>query len=299
MFAQLGNTIFNALLSPNGMALTTETNLVEHPLIENRPTLQRVGEKLKVLNLGMFFDLSFCNPTSQLEALEASRFSSEIMPLIMGDGSYIGEFVIKKIASTPLASAPDGTVLQMDVQVELTEFYDPDREKTQKISAISAGFAMSMNEPETYTPILNPIQPELIACETVVSANASASTSASLLDTLGTGSSLYRSKADAISQNMLKCGDSLNDVLDIIDADPASEMYQLTRDLASSIAVMTIVIADVVLECTALIADIDAGNTGAVPGRVTTLAGKSLEVKNRSKQIMDNSSSLISFAVTQ
>lgn len=299
MFSQLGTIIFNALLSPTAMAVNSETNLAEHPLIENRPTLQRVGEKLKVINMGMFFDQSFCDPTEQLSALEASRFSSEIMPLIMGDGSYIGEFVIKKITATTIASAPNGAVQQMDVQVELTEFYDPDREQTQQVSAISSGFAMAQNEPATFTPVLVPIQPELIAVSGLVSSNAFATTSVSLMDTLKQNASLYRSKADAILQNMLKCGDGLNEVLDIIDSDPASEMYQLTRDLASSIAVMTIVIADVVIECTSLISDLDAGNIGSATVRVTSLVTKSLEVQSRAAQIMDNSASLTSYAITQ
>jgi phage protein U len=299
MFSQLGTIIFNALLSPTAMAVNSETNLAEHPLIENRPTLQRVGEKLKVINMGMFFDQSFCNPTEQLNALEASRFTSEVMPLIMGDGSYIGEFVIKKITATTVASAPNGAVQQMDVQVELTEFYDPDREQTQQVSAISSGFAMSLNEPATYTPVLTPTQPELIAVSEVVSSNALANTSASLMETLHQNASLYRTRADAIMQNMLQCGDSLNDLLDVIDADPASQVYQITRDLASSIAVMTIVIADVVLECTSLISDLDAGDIGSATVRVSSLVTKSLEVKSRASQIMDNSANLTTYAITQ
>jgi phage protein U len=299
MFSQLGTIIFNALLSPTAMAVNSETNLAEHPLIENRPTLQRVGEKLKVINMGMFFDQSFCDPTEQLSALEASRFSSEIMPLIMGDGSYIGEFVIKKITATTIASAPNGAVQQMDVQVELTEFYDPDREQTQQVSAISSGFAMAQNEPATSTPVLVPIQPELIAVSGLVSSNAFATTSVSLMDTLKQNASLYRSKADAILQNMLKCGDGLNEVLDIIDSDPASQVYQITRDLASSIAVMTIVISDVVIECTSLISDLDAGDISSATNRVASLATKSLEVQSRAAQIMDNSASLTSYAITQ
>jgi hypothetical protein len=119
------------------------------------------------------------------------------------------------------------------------------------------------------------------------------------MDTLKQNASLYRSKADAILQNMLKCGDGLNEVLDIIDSDPASQVYQITRDLASSIAVMTIVISDVVIECTSLISDLDAGDISSATNRVASLATKSLEVQSRAAQIMDNSASLTSYAITQ
>lgn len=132
----------------------------------------------------------------------------------------------------------------------------------------------------------------------VVASNATSSNAARLMESIGVVAEKYRSKADTITQNMLQTGDSLTEVLSIIDSDPTSEMYDRTRNLASSIGIMQVLVSDVVLECSNLIADIDAGNTGDIPDRIADITDKAVEVKNRNKQIRDDASSLTSYAAT-
>lgn len=298
MHSQLGTFIFEGRLSPSASQRTYETNYVEHPLIENRPTVQRIGEKLRVLNLAMVLDQSFCNPSEVISNMESSRSVGEILPLIMGDGRYFGTYVIKKMTITEEWNAPDGTLLNAGLQIELLEYFDPDAEASQRISDISSGFAMLSNDPPAFTPVIVPIIPEAQAMAGVVASNATSSNAARLMESIGVVAEKYRSKADTITQNMLQTGDSLAEVLSIIDSDPTSEMYDRTRNLASSISIMQVLVSDVVLECSNLIADIDAGNTADIPDRIADITDKAVEVKNRNKQIRDDASSLTSYAAT-
>lgn len=298
MYSQLGNILFDGRKAPTAFSGTSETNIAEHALIENRPTIQRVGEKLKTYNLGMFLDQSYCNPSEVISQMEDSRLLGEILPLVMGDGRYLGEFVIKKITVTEVWNAPDGTLLQADMQVELLEFFDPDAENSQKINAISQGFAMLGNDPPAFEPVAVVVIPEAEAVTGVVDANAEANAAARLMDKIGVAVDQYRSKADTITQKMLKTGDELNNVLSIINSDPSSEVYARTRDLASSISIMIVLVSDVVVECTSLISDIDNNNTASIPGRITDITDRASEVRNRAKQIMDNASSLTALVTT-
>ncbi len=294
MYSQLGNILFDGRKAPSVFSGVSETNIAEHALIENRPTIQRVGEKLKTYNMSMFLDQSFCNPSLEIATLEDSRLLGDILPLVMGDGRYLGEFVIKKITVNEIWNAPDGTVLQADVQVELLEFFDPDAENSQKLNAISQGFATLANDPPAFEQVIVPIIPEAEAVLCIVDANAEANAAASLMENIGVAVEKYRSKADTITQKMLKTGDELNNTLLIINSDPSSETYARSRDLASSISIMVILVSDVVTECAALIVDIDTNNTASIPSRISDIADRSQEVRTRSKQIMDNASSLTS-----
>lgn len=298
MYSQLGNFTFDGRKTPSAFSGTFETNIAEHPLIENRPTIQRVGEKLRTYNLAMIFDQSFCNPSEEIAALDNSRTLGEILPLVMGDGRYLGDYVIKKVTVNDTWNAPNGTMLQAEVQVELLEFFDPDRETSQAISAVSQGFAMLTNEPPAFEPVIIPIIPEAEALQGVVDGTAAATTSATLLDNIGAATDKYRQKADTVVQNMLKTGDEMSEVLTVINSDPSSEMYARTRDLASSIGIMLVLVPDVVSECLALISDIDNNNTSSIPGRIVTLTDRGTEVRARANQIMKDAASLSSLTAT-
>lgn len=298
MHSQLGSFIFEGRKSPTVSSRTYETNYVEHALIENRPTIQRVGEKLRVMNIEMFLDQSFCNPSEVIGTMEESRSLGEILPLIMGDGRYFGEYVIKKMAIAENLHDPQGALLAATLQVELLEFFDPDAETSQKVSDISSGFAMRGNDPQPFDPVIVPIMPESLAVFGVVASNASAVTASSLMESISVAADKYRAKADTIIQKMLEAGDSLNEVLTLINADSASEMYARTRDLETSIGVMQLVISDVVLECTSLITDIDMGNLAPIPAHLTAITNKATEVNARTKQVRDTASSLVSYATT-
>lgn len=299
MYAQLGSIQFTPMKGFTGMASTLETNFAEHALIEGKPKLQRIGTNLTAIEVSILLDVAFCNVQSEIDALNSSRESAEVMPLIMGDGRFVGTFVIKTVSDTPLHSSADGTVLQSEVTLALLEFANANSETAFASSSIAQAFANVNNNPATFVPVLAPLTAEASATSDLVGASASINTTADTLAILPVFVDAYRPKAEKISQDMLLAGDQLGNVLEAINADSASEMYARTRNLALKISETILVTADVSVEANNLIYDIDNGDTGSIPTRIVSLVNKGVELSNKSRQLSQQASYLISLVVIQ
>lgn len=299
MYAQLGSIQFTTLKGFTGFTTTEETNIVEHALIEGKPKLQRLGTNLDTIELTMLFDVAFCIPQSEIDALNNSREAGEILPLVMGNGRFVGNFVIKSVNSTVLHSADDGTVLQAEVNASLLEHANANQTVMAAASAIAQAFANANNNPPVFLPALKPVSIEMMATEALVNAGAGLNTAASTLNGLEAFVDLYRPKAEAVIQNMLVAGDQLNETLSIINFDPLSELYALTRDLALKISETLLVTADVSVQASALVTDIDTGNTAGIPGKVTSLVSSGTELSNKSAQLSQKAAALIAFVAAQ
>lgn len=299
MYAQLGNIQFTPVKGFTSMSSSSETNLAEHALIEGKPKLQRIGTNLTTIDISMMFDISFCDPQTEIDALNSSRESAEVMPLIMGDGRFVGNFVIKTVSDTPMNSAADGKVLQSEVTVSLLEHAGANSEAAFASSSIAQAFANVNNEPPTFIPELKAVTLESVATNGLVGASAAINTTADALSILPVFVDTYRPQAEKITQDMLLAGDELGNVLEVINADSASEMYARTRNLALKISETILVTADVSVEANALIADIDDGNTASIPGRIVSLVNKGVELNNKSRQLSQQASDLISLVVVQ
>lgn len=300
MHSQLGSIIFEGLRGFSTLSESRETNYAEHALIENKPKLQRVGNNLINVEGVMLFDVSFCDPQTEINNLEAARDIGEILPLIMGDGRFVGEFVIKSLKIDTLNTAGNGRLLQAEVSIALLEYWDADRDVSTQSSAIAQAFANPINDPATFVPdVTVPYSEVAQAAASVTESNAAAMTAGSTLQQIHFVQEQYRPKADATIQKMLTVGDSVADVLAVINADPLSELYAVTRQLANNIIVMELLANDVITECQALISDIDTGNNAAIPDRIVTLVNKGTEVKTRASQLMASASSMTALFITQ
>lgn len=297
MFAQLGSIQFSAVKGFTGFSTTQETNIVEHALIEGKPKLQRLGTNLDTTELTMMFDSSFCVPQQELDALNSSRELGEVMPLIMGNGRFVGNYAIRSVSDNVLNTADDGTLLQAEVTVSLVEYANSEQSASTTTSSIASAFANVNNNPPVFVPVLTPVAIEAQATQGLVFAGAEMNTAANTLNAFEGFVDEYRPKAEAVIQNMLVTGDQLNDTLSIINSDPLSEMYDRTRDLALKIGETLLVVADTSVAAQALITDIDNGNTMSIPGRVTSLVASGVELSNKSTQLSQKAASLISLVV--
>ncbi len=299
MYAQLGPIQFTPIKGFSSVSATRETNLVEHALIEGKPKLQRVGTNLTTLEISMLLDAAFCDPQTEIDALNNSRELAEVMPLIMGDGLVVGNFVIRSVSDNQLNHTKEGTLAQAEVTVSLVEYAGADTTEAAASSAIAAAFANVNNEPATYIPVAVPITVEHSATQGLVNSSAGINTTVDNLTGLSGYVDLYRPKAEAVIQDMIAAGDQLDGVLQTINADPASEMYARTRDLALVIEQTLIVTADITTEAEALIQDVENGDTMSAAARVAELGNKAQELDTKSSQISQTSAALISLAVVQ
>lgn len=151
MYAQLGNIIFQGLLGFSAKSSNREANLAEHQLIDGKPRLQRVGDKLEEINLTMNLHVSFCSPEAVIASLESARASSEVLPYIEGNGSFLGTFVIRSIRHEILKTNAFGDIVSASVDVSLIEYADPSPAATKDSAAKRNGFGNASNNPASFS----------------------------------------------------------------------------------------------------------------------------------------------------
>lgn len=167
MYAQLGEIKFELLRGFSSYEDEKSSNYAELPLIDGKPKLQRVGENLQEVTLGMSFHAGFCVPKTEYENLNAYRISGEILQLIYGNGDYEGDFVIVSIKKTIVTAADDGSAVHMICDVVLKEYYDTDKLQTKATAGVKNGFAVSSNRPLPVSVVENEPSAELATMQDV------------------------------------------------------------------------------------------------------------------------------------
>jgi len=122
MYAQLGNVRFDLITYFNGFDEAKSYTFAEHQRIENKPRLQYTGESLEELNIKLNFHSSFCNPETEIEKLKALADTHQPQPFILGNGKYIGTYIIENIASNLEQSDKQGNIISIQTQIKLREW---------------------------------------------------------------------------------------------------------------------------------------------------------------------------------
>ena len=122
MYAQLGNVRFNLITSFNGFDEAKSYTFAEHQRIENKPRLQYTGESLEALNIKLNFHSGFCNPETEISKLKTLANTHQPQPFILGNGKYIGTYVIQEISSTLEQSDKQGNIISITLSIKLKEW---------------------------------------------------------------------------------------------------------------------------------------------------------------------------------
>ena len=125
MFAQLGSIPFQGLKGFTQFAEGRSTNIAQHARIEGKPRLQRVGSNLHELNVSILLHASFTNPETDFATLDEARETSEILPLVLKNGVYVGDYVITSIDRDILQTDALSNIVSMAVTMQLIESYNP------------------------------------------------------------------------------------------------------------------------------------------------------------------------------
>lgn len=114
---------------------------MQHARIEGKPRLQRVGSNLTQLEVSVMLHASFCNPEIEAAQLDQLREDAQVLPLILGNGAYVGDFVIQSIERGVAVSDRRGNVVSQTLSMSLLENYTADAQARLKIRARQAAFA--------------------------------------------------------------------------------------------------------------------------------------------------------------
>lgn len=154
MFAQLGEHIFQGLKTPS---TASESHTTKYGIIartNRKDAVQPTGEELAEITLTILYALDFCVPDEEIEALQKSRRDHEVLPYIKGDGTIVGNFVIKSIDTTITKASPTGATEKASVTITLLEYADAEA-PTTKGTAVISNYTSGDLSPQS-TPVVEP-----------------------------------------------------------------------------------------------------------------------------------------------
>lgn len=122
MFAVLGEISFEVLGSPESMNETRDYHYAEHQVVEARPLLQWISSGLATLTLELLLHVSFADPAATLAALEAAAADHTPRPLVFGNGTHRGYFVVAAIATLARQMSDQGDPIAVVVRLKLREW---------------------------------------------------------------------------------------------------------------------------------------------------------------------------------
>ncbi|MCO5238871.1 MAG: phage tail protein [Chitinophagaceae bacterium] len=153
MFLQLGTQVYNAIMSPESWQVSgNEASYAEHALIEGKPRLQKTGDTLEEVSFTIRLHASYCKPVEVLNDLNESKTAGEILPLVMGNGEYKGDYVIASAGYTVDTTFPDGGIWQATLNLSLKEFVGISKLEVQQQAARRKAFAVGDRRPVISQP---------------------------------------------------------------------------------------------------------------------------------------------------
>lgn len=144
MYAQLGDIKFELITYWKGLSNSIKTQYVEHAVIEEKPKLQWIGDRLEEINIRLNFHTDFCIPKEELSKLKKAMLRHEALDFVFGNGEYKGKFVIEEISSEVIQAFHDSEVISAEAEIKLKEWvedkvisYRKEKQKAEsKIQAI-------------------------------------------------------------------------------------------------------------------------------------------------------------------
>ena len=100
MYALLGDIQFDLITYFDSFEADFGTDYAEHAVIDGKPRLQYMGDRLDEIRIELSFHASFCHPETELARLKNAVSSHEAMALVLGNGDYKGWFVLTDVQST-------------------------------------------------------------------------------------------------------------------------------------------------------------------------------------------------------
>lgn len=124
-FALLGDVQFELITYFDGLEGRFAADYVEHALIEGKPRLQFIGDKLDEWSLKLRFHTGYCDPEAEVVKLRRVLAAHQALPFILANGEYKGEFVILDVAVTAEHTNTEGRLIAADADMKLKEHVLP------------------------------------------------------------------------------------------------------------------------------------------------------------------------------
>lgn len=121
MFVYLGALRLQGLMAPTSFREQRKYSFAEHPVLQGRPKLQKVGEELREKDMGFLLHRGYCDPAAAIAVLRMLAEDQEPFLFILGDGTFAGDYVIVEIASEVEQLDRLGQAVGIEVSLRLKE----------------------------------------------------------------------------------------------------------------------------------------------------------------------------------
>lgn len=291
MYSQLGNIQFQAMLGPGSLSTSVESELPEIQLINGKPRLQRTGTNLETVDISIRFHVGFCNPSEKYAELRKFLDTGEILPYIGGNGEIYGDFVIKSLNRNITRKFPDGTPMEIMVDLTMVEWAGEPTEKPTQTLATDA------DNPATVDANVQPSGAAFTAGADVVSTNAHGTAAAGLMSALD-ATDVFRPQVEKIIREVNITANGALKIKTAVDSDPDTQLYTVTRQLSTACQEIIDLSGDIVTAANDLLSDIDNNDTGGIATNVATLIGDSQDLAQRNKDMVTASAGLNNLILT-
>lgn len=139
----LGDVGYALLTSPTSYDLEKRADYAEHEVTEGKPLLQYMGPGLDQIALSFTFHADFVDPQSSWDELVGVLDARTAFPVSMGNGLFMGTFVLTELARIATVTDQDGSLVAIDCQVKLKEWVDIAPLETKKAEQKQTAKAVS------------------------------------------------------------------------------------------------------------------------------------------------------------
>jgi len=146
MYGQLGNIKFEGLKGFSSLSESSATNYAEIGRVNRKPSLQRVGERLRAISLSILLHADFSDVERDYEELDKAREQADSLPFILGNGRVLGDFYITTLRRQLRKTAPDGSIIYLTADLELKESNIGERRELLSATARQNAFANSTDK---------------------------------------------------------------------------------------------------------------------------------------------------------
>ena len=121
-FATLGNIVFSTLQSWQTFESKRGFKYAQHDVVEAPPRLQAIARELQELTFTIILHAIMGNPETSQQQLEDAMDAHKAMPLVLGNGTHLGSFVIVELTTTAKKYAADGSIIAIEMRAQLKEY---------------------------------------------------------------------------------------------------------------------------------------------------------------------------------
>jgi len=122
MLAILGEIEFEITGGLAGMELSQSSDYAEHALIQGKPLLETVGDALDEVQLSIELHPTLGDVAARVRALQDAMQAHQPLAFVLGNGEFLGAFVITELSQTHHRTWADGAAFSATLSMTLRQW---------------------------------------------------------------------------------------------------------------------------------------------------------------------------------